>query len=114
MIYRYDKIRTILGGYNPAGLTVGSNEITEASYTGIGGGVAAANLHQTLFLGANAVALAEGSFKTSLVRAENDYGNIIGRATDMIFGARRVKFVKEDASTYTEQGMVKIVNTINL
>lgn len=114
IIFKYDKIRTILGGYNPASLTVSGNAITEAIYTGIGGGVAATDLHQTLFFGANAIAYATGLSKSGLVRAENDYNNIIGRATDLIFGARRVRFVKEDTTTITEQGMAMIVNTLIL
>lgn len=112
MIYKYEKIRTILAGNNPAGLTVSSNAITEAAYTGIGGGVASTSLHQTLFFGANAIVFAEGRTQTNLVRAENDYNYIIGRANDHIFGARRARFVKEDTTTFTEQGMVKIINTL--
>jgi hypothetical protein len=112
LIYTYDKVRTILGGNNPASLTVGSNEITEAAYTGIGGSVTSAQLHQTLFFGANAVALAEGQFSTNLVRSEDDYRHIIGRATSNIFGARRVRFTKEDTTTNTEQAIVKVVNTL--
>lgn len=112
MIYTYDKIRTILGGNNPASLTVSNNAITEVAYTGIGGGVTSSQLHQTLFFGANSVALAEGKFSTNLVRSESDYDHIIGRATSLIFGARRTRFTKEDTTTNTEQGLVKVVNTL--
>jgi hypothetical protein len=69
-------------------------------------------LHQTLFFGANAIVLAEGRTQTNLVRSESDYNYIVGRANDHIFGARRARFTKEDTTTHTEQGMVKIINTL--
>ena len=112
MIYKYEKIRTVLGGNDPAALTVGSSNITENSYSGIGGGVNSTDLHQTLFFGANAIVFAEGKTQTNLVRSENDYNYIVGRANDHIFGARRARFVKEDTTTVTEQGMLKIINTL--
>lgn len=112
IIFKYDKIRTILNGYNPASLTVSNNAITEVAYTGIGGGVASTDLHQTLFLGANAIAYATGLTKTNLVRAENDYGNIIGRATDLIFGASRLRYSADSGGGTHEQGIVMVVNTL--
>lgn len=112
MIYKYEKIRTILAGNDPSALTVGSSDITEVAYSGIGGGVTSTQLHQTLFFGANAIVLAEGRTQTNIVRSENDYNYIVGRANDHIFGARRARFVKEDTTTFTEQGMIKIVNTL--
>jgi hypothetical protein len=112
IIFKYDKIRTILSYFNPAGLTVASNEITEASYSGIGGGVQAADLHQTIFLGANAVALAEGPIKMG-ARTEDDYGNVIGRDIDMIFGARRADWGTEtDATSITNQSSMIMLNTL--
>lgn len=112
IIYRYDKIRTILAGLDPTATTVSSKALVEASYTGIGGGLSASDIHHTLFFGANAVAYAEGQFKTQIVRDENDYGNIIGRATDLIYGAQRIIYKKQDGTTKTEQGMAMIVNTV--
>jgi hypothetical protein len=112
VVFSYDKIRSILGGLNPAGSTVGSSEITEASYTGIGDGVTAAQLHQTMFLGANATAFALGM--TSIVdRKEDDYGNIIGTGVDMIFGAKRCDWAPESGSAVNQSGLV-IVNTVLL
>lgn len=116
IIYRYDKIRSILAGKNPAGLTVAGppGAITEADYTGIGGGVTASQLHATYFLGADAVALAEGQFKLAgRIRSENDYQNVIGRAIDSIWGAQRMDFVAPGgASVDTNQSSVKILNTV--
>lgn len=109
LILVYDKIRSILGGNNPAGLTVGSNQITEAAYTSIGGGVTSGQLHQTLFCGANAIAFAEGS--TRLVgRKEDDYGNILGTDVDMIFGVRRFDATPETGSA-TNQSSLLVLNT---
>lgn len=110
LIMTYDKIRSILNGYNPNSNTVGSSQITEAAYTGIGGGVTSANLHQTMFLGANAVAVAEGSFRL-VDRKEDDYGNVIGTGIDMIFGARRADWAGE-ASGSSNQSSLVIVNTL--
>ena len=116
LIYRYDKIRTVLGGNNPAGLTVAGppGAITEAAYTGIGGGVTSSQLHSTYFLGSDAIALAEGQFKmANRIRAENDYQNIIGRAIDSIWGAQRMDFVAPGGSSVdVNQSMLKILNTI--
>lgn len=113
LIYRYDKIRTVLGGNNPAGLTVSGKAITEATYTGIGGGVAASSLHQTIFLGANALAVAEGKFSMgNRFRKEDDYGTITGRGIDNIYGCRRNDWTSEDGATTTNQAMLKIINTL--
>lgn len=113
LIFRYDKVRTILGGNNPAGLTVGSKTITEAVYTGIGGGVAATSLHHTIFLGANALCAAEGKFTMGeRIRAENDYNQIIGRAVADIYGCKRADWASEDAATTTNQSSLTIVNTL--
>lgn len=116
LIFEYDKIRSVIGSYNPAGLSV-TNEgavnsaIVEASYTGIGGGVAAANLTHTYFLGANAIALAEGRFKMA-ERTENDYGQIIGRAADNIWGASRMDWLNATGAAANNQSSLVIVNTI--
>lgn len=110
VVMTYDKVRSILGGLNPASSTVGSSQITEVAYTGIGGGVTASQLHQTLFLGANATALAMGM--TKLVdRKEDDYGNILGTAVDQIFGARRADWAPESGTAVNQSGLV-IVNTV--
>ena len=79
--------------------------------TGIGGGVAYTKLHQTQFLGANAVAAAEG--RMGLVdRKEDDYGNVIGTGIDMIFGSRRADWASEDATATANQSSLMIVNTL--
>lgn len=116
LIFKYDKIRSILAGYNPAGLTV-SNEgatnssITEAAYTGIGGGVLSTQLHQGYFLGANAVALAEGRMRMG-ERTENDYGQIVGRAADNIWGAQRLDWYDQTATFANNQSALLMVNTL--
>lgn len=113
MIYKYDKIRTVLGGNNPNSLTVGSKSITEVAYAGIGGGVTSSQLHQTLFFGANAVMLAEGQLsRAERVRAEDDYGNIIGRAVDGVWGAQRADFIVPGGGTITNQSLLVNVNTL--
>ena len=117
IIFRYDKVRTILAGKNPAGLTTTGSSlpytIVEADYTGIGGGVTAAQLHQMYVMGANAVALAEGRFSMATrIRTENDYGNIIGRAVDNIFGTHRMDFVDEVGTGITNQSAILVVNTL--
>lgn len=121
IIFRYDKIRSILAGNNPASLTVtnagaASSAIVEASYTGIGGGVAATKLHQTYFLAANALSLAEGPFRMAeRIRKEDDYQNIIGRAIDNIFGAKRNDWVAPGGSASSpdiNQSLLRIVNTV--
>lgn len=116
LIMKYDKIRTVLGGRNPAGLTVAGppGAITEADYTGVGGVFnPATQLHQTIFLGANALALAEGRIRPGeAIRAENDYGKIIGRSTSNIYGVRRCDFLPPGSSTNYNQSSLKVVNTI--
>lgn len=113
LIFRYDKIRTLLGGNNPAGMTVSGKQITEATYTSIGGGVTSAQLHQTLFFGANALALAEGRYRmANRIRKEDDYMNIIGRATDNIFGTRRADFKSEDGTVTQNQSLLKMINSL--
>ena len=113
--FKYDKVRSIIGGYNPAGLTVAGppGAITEAALTGIGGGVSASNLHQTYVLGANALALAEGQLKKAgRIRKEDDYQAIIGRGVEGIFGVRRADWLGPAGSTYTNQSVLRIVNTL--
>jgi len=116
IIFEYDKIRSVIGGNNPAGLTV-SNEgaanssITEAVYTGIGGNVPASKLHATYFLGANAIALCEGRMRMA-ERTENDYGQIIGRAADNIWGSQRLDWLDQTGSFSNNQSMLQIVNTL--
>jgi len=115
IIFKYDKIRTVLGGNNPAGLTTATGtggDITEAAYTGIGGGLASTDLHQALCFGANAIALAEGEMKGDLIRKEDDYTGIIGRAVDMIYGATRLDWANEGATTLTNQSMLQVVNSL--
>lgn len=116
LIFPYDKIRSILGGYNPAGLTVSNggaynSSITEAAYTGIGDGVASTNLHQTYFLGANAVALAEGPMKMA-ERTETDYGMIIGRAADNTWGAERMDWLDATGTANNNQSAALFINTL--
>lgn len=115
IIFKYDKMRSVLAGYKPASLTVAGppGAITEVSYTGIGGGITAAQLHQTMILGANAVALAEGQLKMAeRIRAENDYQTIIGRAADGIFGTRRFDMRNPADTVTTNQSLLQIVNTV--
>ena len=112
LIYEYDKIRTILAGKNPAGLSATGGTITEADYTGIGGGFSASQLHQTYFLGANALCLAEGKMAMGdKIRKEDDYGTIVGRAVDNIFGTKRPDWTSEDGATKTNQSSLLIVNS---
>lgn len=116
LVFTYDKIRSILAGKNPGGLTVTSegaagSTLVEADYTSIGGGVAAAKLHHTIFLGANALGLAEGPMKMGK-RVEDDYQTIIGRDVDMIFGSARLDWINEAATTKTNQSALTIVNTL--
>jgi hypothetical protein len=116
IIFKYDKVRTILGGSNPAGLTVSNQVITEADYTGVGGSLTASTqLHQMYTFGANAIALAEGVLKmTGVKRSENDYGNILGTGVDNIFGAGRIDWAVEGGGTLTNQGLLLTVNSIVL
>lgn len=116
LIFKYDKLRSVIGGNNPAGLTVANegatnSAITEAVYTGIGGGVTAGNLHQGYFLGANAIALAEGRMRMG-ERTENDYGQIIGRAADNIWGAQRLDWYDQTATLSNNQSALLMVNTL--
>jgi hypothetical protein len=113
IIITYDKIRSILGAKNPDGtITVTSNTIaSEADYSGIGGGVTAAQLHQTMILGANAVALADLGRTGVIDRKEDDYGNIVGSGIDAIYGARRADFAPE-SGTAVNQSSLRIINTI--
>ena len=116
IIFEYDKIRSVIGGNNPAGLTVSNggaynSSITEAAYTGIGGGVPATKLHATYFLGANAIALCEGRMRMA-ERTENDYGQIVGRAADNIWGAQRLDWLDATGSFSNNQSMLQIVNTL--
>lgn len=116
LIFTYQKIESLLAGYNPAGLTVSNtgaynSSITEASYTGIGGGLSASQLHQTYFVGANALCLAEGRMGMR-ERVENDYGIILGRAVDAIWGAKRADWLNEAENTRTNQSSFKIINTL--
>ena len=116
LVFTYDKIRSVLAGKNPAGLTVTSagaagSTLVEADYTGIGGAVAASKLHPTIFLGANALALAEGAMKMGK-RNEDDYQSIIGRDVDMIFGSARLDWINEAATTTTNQSALVIMNTL--
>lgn len=116
LLLEYEKIRTVLGGNNPAGLTVsnaGANNssVTEAVYTGIGGGVAATKLHQAYFLGANAVALAEGRMRMA-DRKEDDYGQFIGRDADNIWGAMRLDWLDATGTFNNNQSALCIVNTL--
>lgn len=113
--FSYDKVRSIIGGYNPAGLSVAGppGAITEAALTGIGGGLAYTDLHQTYFLGANALALAEGQLKMAgRIRKEDDYQQIIGRGIEGIFGVRRADWLEPAGSTYTNQSALRIVNSL--
>ena len=116
LIYSYDKIRTILAGNNPAGLTVtnagtATSQIVEASYTGLPSGVTSAQLHQMIVLGSNALCLAEGKMRMA-ERIENDYGQIIGRAADNIWGAKRADWNNEAGTIDTNQGGMTLVNTL--
>jgi hypothetical protein len=116
LIFEYDKIRSLLGGYNPNGLTVANagatnSAITEAVYTGIGGGVTYDQLHQTQFLGANAIALAEGPMKMA-ERTETDYGIIVGRAADNIWGAQRMDWLDAAGANPANQSSLTMVNTL--
>ena len=116
LIFEYDKVRELLAGYNPAGLTVSNagatnSSITEASYTGIGGGVTASQLHHTMVFGANAVGLFEGRMKMG-ERTENDFQNIIARDADNIWGAQRLDWLTATGAAANNQGFLEIVNTL--
>ena len=116
LIFPYDKVRSQLAGYNPAGLTVSNggaynSSITEAAFTGIGDGVSASNLHQTYFLGANAIALAEGPMKMG-ERTENDYQNIVGRSADNIWGAQRMDWYDATGTINNNESAALFINTL--
>lgn len=116
LLLEYEKIRTVLGGNNPAGLTVSNagatnSSITEAVYTGIGGGVTSSQLHHTYFLGANALALAEGRMRMG-DRKEDDYGQFIGRDADNIWGATRMDWLDATGTFANNQSALCIVNTL--
>ena len=116
LVFTWDKVRSVINGYNPTGLTVASagttnSAITEAVYTGIGGGVASGSLTHTYFLGANAVALAEGKMRMG-ERTENDYQQIIGRDADNIWGAQRLDWLDATGSAANNQSALVIVNTL--
>jgi N4-gp56 family major capsid protein len=121
IILTYDKIRSLLGGNNPTiavtGGTIGSGDhtVTISAYTGIGGGLAYTDLHQTQFLGANAVCLAEGATKMG-VRTEDDYKHIIGRSTSSIYGVARADWRNETVTNATaptsNQSSLTIVNSL--
>jgi len=111
IIFVYDKIRTILGGSNPGSVAAdASDDLSVSDYTGIGGGLAASDLHQTMMFGANAVALANSD--TRIVgRKEDDFGNIIGTGVDMIFGAQRIDWAPESGTAINQSGLM-IVNSL--
>ncbi len=116
IIFEYEKVRTVAGGNNPTGLTVSNggasnSSITEAVYTGIGGGVAATLLHHTYFLGANALALAEGRMRMG-DRKEDDYGQFIGRDADNIWGAARLDWLDATGANPVNQSSLVMVNTL--
>ena len=116
LIFPYEKVRTQIGGYNPAGLTVSNNgtstsSITEAVYTGIGGGLTSSQLTHTYFLGANAIALAEGRMRMG-ERTENDYGQIVGRDADNIWGASRMDWLDATGAASNNQSSVMFVNSL--
>jgi len=116
LIIPYDKIRSQIGGYDPTGLSVSSGgtattSYTETAYTGIGSGLSSTQIHQTFFLGANALGLAEGPMRMA-ERAENDYGQLIGRAADNIWGAQRLDWNDATGTFSNFQGGVKFINSI--
>lgn len=116
LIFAYDKVRNQIGGYNPAGLTVSNagasnSSITEAVYTGIGGGVTSSQLTHTYFLGSNALALAEGRMRMG-ERTENDYGQIVGRDADNIWGAQRMDWLDATGAAANNQSSLVMVNTL--
>src|ERR1041384_4890113 len=115
-IFVYEKVRSVIGGNNPAGLTVSNagaynSSVTEAVYTGIGGGVAATSLHHTYALGANALALAEGRMRMG-ERKEDDYGQFIGRDADNIWGATRMDWLDATGAASNNVSSAVFVNTL--
>lgn len=115
-IFVYEKVLSVINGYNPAGLTVANagaynSAITEAVYTGIGGGVAASALHHTYVLGANALALAEGRMRMG-ERKEDDYQQFIGRDADNIWGASRMDWLDATGAASNNSGSLVFVNTM--
>jgi hypothetical protein len=116
LVFSYDKVRSVINGYNPNGLTVAnagaSNAtITEAVYTGIGGGLSSSQITHSYFLGANAIALAEGQMKMGQ-RTEDDYQNIIGRDADNIWGAQRMDWLDAAGANPANQSSLVIVNSL--
>jgi hypothetical protein len=61
-----------------------------------------------------ALILAEGEMKTGIVRNENDYGQIIGRAAHNIWGAKRNDWLDEAGSADNYANEIRIVNSIIL
>lgn len=112
-IFEYEKIRTVIAGLNPAGITVttagtATSALVEANYTGIGGGLTAAKLTHIYFLGANALALAEGRMRMG-DRKEDDYGQFIGRDADNIWGASRMDWKDATGAAANNQSSVDFV-----
>ena len=115
IIWTYEKMGSILAAKNPAGLSISNagaynSSITEADYTGIGGGLTTSQLTQVLFLGANAVCLAEGQMAMR-ERYENDYSILLGRAADNIWGAKRTDWLSETGSADLNQSSLNMVVT---
>lgn len=115
IIMKDERIRTLIAAYNPAGLSVANvgaynSTITESAYT-LPSGVAAGQVHQTYFLGANALALAEGRMRMA-DRKEDDYGQFIGRDADNIWGASRMDWNDTTATFSNNVSSLCIVNTL--
>lgn len=116
IIFPYQKVKSVINGYNPAGLTVSNagatnSTITEAVYTGIGGGVSSTNLSHVYFLGANALSLAEGRMRMA-ERMEDDYGQLVGRAADNIWGATRMDWLDATGAAANNQSALTMVLTL--
>lgn len=114
LIINAEKIRTVIGANNPASLTVSNagatnSSITEATYTGLVG-ITSAQVHHTYFLGADALALAEGRMRMA-DRKEDDYGQFIGRDADNIWGASRMDWYNATGSLDNNQSALCILNT---
>jgi hypothetical protein len=116
LVVNSEKIKSVLAALNPASLTVANagaynSTITEASYTGIGGGLETTDLHQTYFLGANALALAEGRMRMG-DRKEDDYGQFIGRDADNIWGASRMDYYDATGTFANNQSALLMINSL--
>ena len=114
-IFEYDKIRTVVGAYNPAGISVSNagaynSSLTEVAYV-LPGGLASSKVVQVFFLGANALALAEGRMRMG-DRKEDDYGQFIGRDADNIWGASRMDFYDATGTFNNNQSSAKFVCTL--